>query len=186
MGNSKQVLSILTLIVFATIPTAESFSFRQYQGPAQFLIKKSKVSRIMAFGASKLGDSGVKGLPDIVVNGDCNHNNALSTGDDEPTLLASQPLHINDSITTKDKAIVATMTATVFLAFLALLKATGPGGWRYFLAGGICAATSHGVTTPIDVVKVTYCFNDENACLKLYHTNLHFFVHRRESKSIQN
>lgn len=26
--------------------------------------------------------------------------------------------------------------------------------WRYFLAGGICAATSHGITTPIDVVKV--------------------------------
>ncbi len=25
--------------------------------------------------------------------------------------------------------------------------------WRYFLAGGICAATSHGITTPIDVVK---------------------------------
>ena len=25
--------------------------------------------------------------------------------------------------------------------------------WRFFLAGGICAATSHGITTPIDVVK---------------------------------
>lgn len=25
--------------------------------------------------------------------------------------------------------------------------------WRYFLAGGICAAASHGYTTPIDVVK---------------------------------
>eukprot|EP01038_Epipyxis_sp_PR26KG_P014288 gene14288-19168_t len=25
--------------------------------------------------------------------------------------------------------------------------------WRYFLAGGICAATSHGITTPIDVIK---------------------------------
>ena len=25
--------------------------------------------------------------------------------------------------------------------------------WRYFVAGGICAATSHGITTPIDVVK---------------------------------
>ena len=25
--------------------------------------------------------------------------------------------------------------------------------WRYFLAGSICAATSHGITTPIDVVK---------------------------------
>ena len=25
--------------------------------------------------------------------------------------------------------------------------------WRFFLAGGLCAATSHGITTPIDVVK---------------------------------
>ena len=25
--------------------------------------------------------------------------------------------------------------------------------WRFFLAGGLCAATSHGLTTPIDVVK---------------------------------
>ena len=25
--------------------------------------------------------------------------------------------------------------------------------YRYFVAGGVCAATSHGLTTPIDVVK---------------------------------
>ena len=25
--------------------------------------------------------------------------------------------------------------------------------YRYFVAGGVCAATSHGITTPIDVVK---------------------------------
>mmetsp|Transcript_2074 Transcript_2074/g.1926 ORF Transcript_2074/g.1926 Transcript_2074/m.1926 type:complete len:327 (-) Transcript_2074:90-1070(-) len=25
--------------------------------------------------------------------------------------------------------------------------------WRFFVAGGVCAATSHGITTPIDVVK---------------------------------
>ena len=25
--------------------------------------------------------------------------------------------------------------------------------WRFFVAGGICAACSHGITTPIDVVK---------------------------------
>lgn len=24
--------------------------------------------------------------------------------------------------------------------------------WRYFLAGGICAATSHGITTPIGMI----------------------------------
>ena len=25
--------------------------------------------------------------------------------------------------------------------------------WRYFAAGGICAAVSHGITTPLDVIK---------------------------------
>lgn len=28
--------------------------------------------------------------------------------------------------------------------------------FRYFISGGLCAATSHGITTPIDVVKVGY------------------------------
>jgi hypothetical protein len=171
MENSKQVLSIVMLIIFAAIPTIESFSYHQYPWPAQTTMKRSRTSRIIAFSASKLGDSGVKGLADIVVNGDCNHNNALSTNHGKPSSLTNQSMHSNDSITTKDKAIVATMTLTAFLAFLALFQATGPGGWRYFLAGGICAATSHGITTPIDVVKVTTCFNDENECLKPFYTN---------------
>ena len=25
--------------------------------------------------------------------------------------------------------------------------------WRFFVAGGLCAATSHGITTPLDVIK---------------------------------
>jgi len=35
-----------------------------------------------------------------------------------------------------------------------LIRATfGAGGWRYYLAGGICAAVSHLVPVPVDVVK---------------------------------
>ena len=33
--------------------------------------------------------------------------------------------------------------------------------WRYFVAGGICAAASHGITTPIDVVKTKMQTNPE-------------------------
>jgi solute carrier family 25 (mitochondrial phosphate transporter), member 3 len=45
-----------------------------------------------------------------------------------------------------------------FHAFLLLITASfsqclGVVDYRYFVAGGICAACSHGITTPIDVVK---------------------------------
>ena len=33
--------------------------------------------------------------------------------------------------------------------------------WRFFVAGGICAACSHGITTPIDVVKTKMQTNPE-------------------------
>jgi Mitochondrial carrier protein len=33
--------------------------------------------------------------------------------------------------------------------------------WRYFVAGGICAATSHGITTPLDVIKTKMQTNPE-------------------------
>jgi hypothetical protein len=39
------------------------------------------------------------------------------------------------------------------LAFTGLVKLSGPGAWRYYLAGGICAAASHAFPVPIDVVK---------------------------------
>jgi len=41
----------------------------------------------------------------------------------------------------------------IFMAFFVLLITLGPGAWRYFLAGGLCSAISHGITTPVDVIK---------------------------------
>ena len=48
---------------------------------------------------------------------------------------------------------------------------------RYFVAGGFCAAASHGVTTPIDVVKTTIqsdptTYNDGfvDAAIQIYNT----------------
>jgi hypothetical protein len=34
-----------------------------------------------------------------------------------------------------------------------IVKIRGGSDWRYFAAGGSCAAISHAITTPIDVVK---------------------------------
>lgn len=47
---------------------------------------------------------------------------------------------------------------SVFAALVGTCSAIGAGSaggadWRYFAAGGISAATSHGITTPLDVVK---------------------------------
>jgi hypothetical protein len=59
----------------------------------------------------------------------------------------------------KEKAAIniAQVTSSVMLmltACIALIIASGPGAWRYFLCGGICAAFSHALTTPLDVIKV--------------------------------
>jgi hypothetical protein len=57
-------------------------------------------------------------------------------------------------ISRTDKISLIRMAVATALAFAGLLSVAGPGSWRYFAAGGICAATSHAITTPIDVVKV--------------------------------
>lgn len=48
---------------------------------------------------------------------------------------------------------MASLSAT-WAVFAALIYFGPAGGWRYYLAGGICACTSHAIATPIDVVKV--------------------------------
>ena len=57
-------------------------------------------------------------------------------------------------VSTADKIQLAATVAVMIMAFGGLIHISGPGMWRYYLAGGICAATSHAITTPIDVVKV--------------------------------
>jgi hypothetical protein len=59
-----------------------------------------------------------------------------------------------DRVTTGDKVALTAMGAGAFFSFYFLLAFSGPGAWRFFLAGGLCAAASHAVPTPIDVVKV--------------------------------
>ena len=57
-------------------------------------------------------------------------------------------------ITAMDKAIMAGFMLASSLALYATMSLIAPGSWRYFAAGGICAATSHTIPTPIDVIKV--------------------------------
>lgn len=62
--------------------------------------------------------------------------------------------HAQNEITFADKAVLWTTVAGIVAAFAAVTQISGPGAWKYYVAGGICAAFSHGITTPIDVVKV--------------------------------
>ncbi len=50
---------------------------------------------------------------------------------------------------------VSIAISSLLTAFFLLISLSGPGTWRYYLAGGICAAVSHAVTTPVDVIKVS-------------------------------
>ena len=61
----------------------------------------------------------------------------------------------HDEITRKDKVVLATTTGLAAFAMYTLLRLSSIGCWRYFVAGGICAATSHAIPTPLDVIKVS-------------------------------
>lgn len=68
--------------------------------------------------------------------------------------LTSQPTSDCFDAAPSQKALLAGIVSAGALGFYALLTMSSPGSWRYFVAGGICAATSHSIPTPIDVIKV--------------------------------
>jgi hypothetical protein len=59
----------------------------------------------------------------------------------------------HEHMSRKDQVTLALVSVGSILAFTGLITFSGPGAWRYFLAGGICAAASHAIPVPIDVVK---------------------------------
>lgn len=79
----------------------------------------------------------------------------------ESTVMAGRSQPINgeqsslphDHVTLLDKVVMSITLAAMVSLFAGLVSVSGPGGWRYYLAGGICAAVSHSITTPVDVVK---------------------------------
>lgn len=70
-----------------------------------------------------------------------------------PRPKESDEFHPQDAISRQDKIVLAGSSVAIVATFWILLTVSGPTAWRYFLAGGICAATSHAVPVPIDVVK---------------------------------
>lgn len=58
-----------------------------------------------------------------------------------------------DGISVRDRLTITASISATWAVFAALIYFGPAGGWRYYLAGGICACTSHAIATPIDVVK---------------------------------
>ena len=123
-------------------------------------------------------DGGEADITSGATGGDISHQQQHQTQDVAATAAASESMEINGSsstatkvekkkasksnkvqhaqneITSADKTVLWTAVAGIVAAFAAVTQISGPGAWKYYVAGGICAAFSHGITTPIDVVKV--------------------------------
>ena len=84
-----------------------------------------------------------------------NGSSSTATKDEKKKASKSNKVqHAQNEITSADRAVLWTALAGIVAAFAAVTQISGPGAWKYYVAGGICAAFSHGITTPIDVVKV--------------------------------
>ena len=66
-----------------------------------------------------------------------------------------RPSPEHSDITSVDTAQILVATLGAAMAFYWLVTRSAPGAWRYFMAGGMCAAISHAIPTPVDVVQVT-------------------------------
>lgn len=72
------------------------------------------------------------------------------------TSLLALPSSTRNQTRKENNILKVSLAATaLFSSCAALVVKSGPGSWRYYLAGGICAAISHGITTPVDVIKVS-------------------------------
>lgn len=74
-------------------------------------------------------------------------------GNPTSVALSKRAQDDDERVTLTDKLAMGATLTTCILAFAFLLLKSGPGSWRFFLAGGLCAAASHAIPTPIDVVK---------------------------------
>jgi hypothetical protein len=148
------------------VGTADAFSFpsqpktRGQRWPVLIAVLSTQMTQpcsirktILYSVSPDLADVEDHNAPTTDVQAPSNSNNAYAKSYLK-SLQHSETVPHGDTITGADKTVLGVGTTVMVLGFIALLLGSGPGGWRYFLAGGVCAATSHAVATPIDVVKV--------------------------------
>lgn len=107
--------------------------------------------QLNAFSFGIEDDSELQGQPSFFFN-----ENSTEPGPSWSSVLApaAPALPVEQTaMTTVEKIRIATVLGAAASAFLALVLKSSPGSWRFFLAGGLCAAISHTIPTPVDVVK---------------------------------
>jgi hypothetical protein len=67
--------------------------------------------------------------------------------------LVQKDTPAQEHMSRKDRILLGLVPVGTILVYTGLVTFSGPGAWRYYLAGGICAAASHSIPVPIDVVK---------------------------------
>jgi solute carrier family 25 phosphate transporter 3 len=56
-------------------------------------------------------------------------------------------------LTARDLGVVVLITTGISALMATMIIMSGTGAWRYYFAGGACAAVSHTIPVPVDVVK---------------------------------
>mmetsp|Transcript_1794 Transcript_1794/g.2658 ORF Transcript_1794/g.2658 Transcript_1794/m.2658 type:complete len:477 (-) Transcript_1794:522-1952(-) len=74
-------------------------------------------------------------------------------GDSSALMATSTSSDVGDELPQSDTLALILVPLALTLSFAGVVSLSGPGAWRYYVAGGICASVSHAITTPIDVVK---------------------------------
>jgi solute carrier family 25 phosphate transporter 3 len=84
-----------------------------------------------------------------------NNNNSTKVTSWKSVLIQkkSPAVATHEPMTRYDKILLIATTLGAIVAYAGLIVASGVGAWRFYLAGGICSATSHAIPVPIDVVK---------------------------------
>lgn len=72
---------------------------------------------------------------------------------EEPNSNSKAAITKAPGLTASGKLSLGLTAAGVGVMLGAMLRFSGGGAWRYYLAGGVCAAFSHAIPVPIDVVK---------------------------------
>lgn len=134
---------LIVCVVKACLPVSAAFSLPSVRSPLFTSTRRANLSDLRLFTTQNTGSSQRAASA-----------TTLFTKQNSTSSKLIPDFSQDVGLSTKDKVLVTIMIVAMLFSLGELMNVAGSGAWRYFLAGGICASTSHAITTPIDVVKV--------------------------------